>query len=192
MAEKGTKNKEAQNIQLRSEEVQEILSRPPAWIVRWGTTLIVSVILLLLAGSWFFKYPDVVHSTIVVTTEHPPAPIIARSNGKIEHLFVRDKEKVEEDQPLAVIENTANYDEVLEIEQKVLSWKSDTLEAVVHSNIPDKNYKLGRIQPVYATFLKKVEDYDHFLKLDGSASVQNLSVYPGGIEALYFQPVSVL
>lgn len=28
------------NLELRSEEVQEILSNPPIWIVRWGITLI--------------------------------------------------------------------------------------------------------------------------------------------------------
>ena len=32
--------------ELRSEEVQEILGRPPRWILRWGITLLFSVILL--------------------------------------------------------------------------------------------------------------------------------------------------
>jgi len=166
MAKKGKSNKEADNIQLRSDEVQEILSRPPAWIVRWGTTLIVAVIVLLLLGSWFFKYPDVVHSKIVVTTENPPAPIVARANGNIEHLFVRDKEKVEKDQALAVIQNTANYNDVLKLENALEAIPSNSPEALINSGLTRENYKLGKIHPVYATFLKKLEDYDHFLDLN--------------------------
>jgi len=166
MAKKGKSNKEAENIQLRSDEVQEILSRPPAWIVRWGTTLIVAIIALLLLGSWFFKYPDVVHSRIVVTTENPPAPIVARASGNIEHLFVSDKQKVEKDQALAVIQNTANYNHVLQLEKGLQAVPSDSVKDLVSSKITRQNYKLGQIQPVYATFLSKLEDYQHFLELN--------------------------
>src|SRR6056297_2502979 len=166
MAKKGKINKEAANIHLRSDEVQEILSRPPAWIVRWGTTLIVSIIVLLLLGSWFFKYPDVVHSKIVVTTENPPAPIVARANGNIEHLFVSDMQKVEKDQALAVIQNTANYNDVLQLERALKAVPSDSVKDLVSSDIPHQDHKLGQIQPIYATFLKKMKDYQHFLELN--------------------------
>ena len=32
----------------------------PAWIVRWGITLLFLVVVALLVGSCFFKYPDVI------------------------------------------------------------------------------------------------------------------------------------
>lgn len=166
MAKKSKDSKEARNIQLRSDEVQEILSRPPAWIVRWGTTLIVALIAVLLLGSWFFKYPDIVHSKIVVTTENPPAPIVARANGNIEHLFVQEREKVEKDQALAVIQNTAYYKDVLKLEERLREMASDSMEAIVYSDIAGENYQLGNIQPIHATFLKKMDDYRHFLELD--------------------------
>ena len=166
MAKKDKDSKEARNIQLRSDEVQEILSRPPAWIVRWGTTLIVALIAVLLLGSWFFKYPDIVHSKIVVTTENPPAPIVARANGNIEHLFVQDREKVEKDQALAVIQNTAYYKDVLKLEERLREMASDSMESIVYSDIAGENYQLGNIQPIHATFLKKIEDYRHFLELN--------------------------
>lgn len=34
------KEQSQNDLQLRSEEVQEILTNPPIWIVRWGITLI--------------------------------------------------------------------------------------------------------------------------------------------------------
>ena len=41
-------------IELRSEEVQEVMGQIPAWIVRWGITILFIVVLALLVGSYFF------------------------------------------------------------------------------------------------------------------------------------------
>ena len=166
MRKKQYSEEELKNINLRSEDVQEILNRPPRWIVRWGTTVILTIIVVLLAGSWFFKYPDIVNSTIVVTTENPPAPIIARANGKIDQLFVRDQQKVKKGQVLAVIENTANYQDILALEDKLTAIPSDSLQKFLQSGILDDEYKLGGLQSDYATFLKELEDYQHFLELN--------------------------
>ena len=71
------------NIELRSDSVQEILGKMPSWIIRVGSGLIFLVVLILVIGSWFFSYPEIIESKLVLTTENPPAELIARSNGKI-------------------------------------------------------------------------------------------------------------
>lgn len=63
-------NKNINNISLRSEEVQEIMGEIPAKIVRWGTTILSIIIIILLAGSYFFKYPEVINSDIQVTVKN--------------------------------------------------------------------------------------------------------------------------
>ena len=40
-----------QEIELRSEEFNEVLSTVPAWIIRWGITMTACVVLMLLVGS---------------------------------------------------------------------------------------------------------------------------------------------
>ena len=47
------------DIELRSEEVQEVMGEIPSWIIRWGITLLTAVVLTLVIGSCFFRYPDV-------------------------------------------------------------------------------------------------------------------------------------
>lgn len=54
---------------LRSEEVQEILGRPPRWIVRWGIVVICAVVAGLFVGSYFIKYPEVTAGLITITAE---------------------------------------------------------------------------------------------------------------------------
>lgn len=72
------------SLNLRSEEVQEILSNPPSWIVRWGITLIFMFTILILILSFAIKYPDFVSAKVLVTTEQPMEKIMARHNGQLE------------------------------------------------------------------------------------------------------------
>ena len=163
------KNKEtnkANNIHLRSEEVKEILGRPPRWMIRWGITVIFVIIAILIIGSWFFKYPEVVSSTVTVTTENPPVPLVARASGKIEHLFVSNKEVVSANQPLAVIEDAADYRDILELQQKLKHFKDRFSGGRIARSDFELEYTLGTLQSVYASFLKKLEDYEHFGALE--------------------------
>ena len=41
-------NEEIDKIELRSNEVQEVLSCPPKWIVRWGISVLFFVIIIIL------------------------------------------------------------------------------------------------------------------------------------------------
>ena len=51
---------EFEKIQLRSDDVQEILGTPPSWIVRWGSTFIFLGVILLGVVSYIVKYPDII------------------------------------------------------------------------------------------------------------------------------------
>lgn len=63
--------KRNKDIELRSEEVQEVMGQVPAWIVRWGIRLLFLVVVTLLVGSCFFKYPDVITADMTLTGQHP-------------------------------------------------------------------------------------------------------------------------
>jgi len=142
---------ENKNIQLRSEEVQEILSAVPNWMIRWGNTLILLLLFMFLLLSWFIKYPDVVQAQAVVTTTIPPEKIKAKTSGKFDAFLVKDGDTVYAKQPLAIIENTANYKDVL-----FLKKTCDTLK------VNYKNFEfplnempllfLGEVESAYALF----------------------------------------
>jgi hypothetical protein len=135
-------------IELRSEEVQEILTRIPNWMIRWGTIVVSTVIFMLLFATWFIKYPDIVSAPIVITTNIPPEKVIAKTTGKIETILVQDKAMVFENTPLAIIQNTANYPDVFLL-KKLLEK---------HTNGTNFDFKLlstaqlGDIESAYAEF----------------------------------------
>ncbi len=114
------------NIELRSEEVQDILTKVPNWMIRWGSSLFLVLIILLLLISWFVKYPDIITSESLITTETPPQKEFAKITGKLEIILVRDNDNVVINQPLAILENTANYKDVFILKAIIDTLKVDT------------------------------------------------------------------
>ena len=107
------------NIELRSEEVQEILTSVPDWMIRWGNVLFLFLLLMLLGISWFEKYPDIIVSEALVTTQIPPQKEYAKITGKLNTILVTDNESVDENQPSAILENTANYKDVFKLKSVI-------------------------------------------------------------------------
>lgn len=56
-------------IELRSEPVQDVMGNVPPSILRWGSSVIALVVVLLIVGCYFFKYPDKVSGTVTITTD---------------------------------------------------------------------------------------------------------------------------
>lgn len=157
---------EKRKIELRSEEIEDILGKVPGWVTRNGIVMLFAVVAILLLGAWLFKVPDVKKAAVYVTSIQPPADIEARTDGKVEKLLVSDNEEVDAGQVLAVIENPADFEDVqnLRLQLRKLFLPADTLPEV---NLPvNGNADLGPIQPVYAAFYKNYRDYREFLQLD--------------------------
>lgn len=155
------------NIELRSEEVQEIMGTPPKWIIRWGITIIFTVVLVLLAGSYFYKYPDIVDAQVTILSENPPIPIVARAEGKLEHLFVSDKQDVQKDEVLGVVENPANCTDIFSLMDVLDSVRLCFGNPDSFRDLTLKNdYMLGQYQAYYSSFLRQLEDYKTFLFLN--------------------------
>lgn len=115
-------NKE-EELNIYSEEVRDVLSHPPKTIFKWGNTILSGFLIILIALSWFIKYPDIITASITITTQLPPEKIIAKSTGRIERILIQDRTNVVENTPLAIIENSANYEDVF-----LLKYIVDTLK----------------------------------------------------------------
>ncbi|MFY0629890.1 MAG: HlyD family efflux transporter periplasmic adaptor subunit [Flavobacteriaceae bacterium] len=147
-----------QDIQIRSEEVQEILTKVPNWMIRWGNTLLLFLIVMLLAITWFVKYPDEIAAQVMVTTSNPPEKIYANTGGKFELIFVSDSDSVSNGQTLAVIENTASYSDVLQLKRIVDTINVNGSEFFFPmESIPPLN--LGDLNTSFAAFDNDYTDY---------------------------------
>ena len=168
------------DIELRSEEVQEILTRPPHALVRWGITVFFGLLALFFIGGCFFKYPDTVDATVTVTTEHPPVWIVARGSGKLKELYRHDRDSVYAGDIIAVLDNPAVTSDVLALKEELADF-AITDSCVLAMKFTER-WALGSIQAAYASFLRNLTDYRNFLTLDlyeqkVEATVRELNEY---------------
>ncbi|WP_313253765.1 HlyD family efflux transporter periplasmic adaptor subunit [Empedobacter sp.] len=142
------------NIELRSESVQEILTNPPSWIIRWGITVIAFVLVIILAISYFVKYPDFINAQISITTQNPPEKIEARTSGKLEKVLVVNHQNVSSNEVLAYIQTNANYQDILKLKQLLTQYKP--IDFPIEKT---RNLALGELDSKYIIFEKAYSDY---------------------------------
>lgn len=165
-----------EKVALRSEEIEEILGKAPNSLIRNGIMAIAVVVLVLITISYFIKYPDIIESRIIITSNSPPVSIVSRVNGKIQHIFMKDKQYIEKGDWLVIIENPSNYQDINHLKEKLdslnLYFATENRKFLVSL---DNNYILGEIQPAYSTFLRAYLNYKRFINLyDSNDRIKSL------------------
>ena len=158
-------NKEIDEIELRSEDVQEVLGQTPSWILRRGIFMLTIFVFVLLAGLWFFKYPQVVNATITLTSQNPPANIVAKTSGAIADIYVKDGQKVRSGQRLVLIDNPALVKDVDSLSAE-LERITDAINKMLIYHIRNNRMKLGSMQNDFSTMMLKLDNYNQFITLN--------------------------
>ncbi|MDR1371073.1 MAG: HlyD family secretion protein [Dysgonamonadaceae bacterium] len=153
---------EHKDVELRSEELQEIMGKIPSWILRRGINVLFLVVVVLLTGSHFFKYPDVIEAPVVLTGSTPPADIVALSSGKLDMLNTADRQKVKTGDYLAVINNPARTEDVLYLKRFLDRFDPGQDSAPA---MPEKNLQLGDLQPSYLSFYVTLFNCGEYMRL---------------------------
>lgn len=151
---------EIERTELRSEEVREILGAVPHWTIRSGSMYLLLLVMLALCISWFIRYPDIVRAPITVTTQIPPANIIAQNDGYLS-LWVKDNQSVNEGQYLGFLKNAADVQGVLAVMKELDSFKSKFYSnaCFLQQYKLTEQSNLGQLQPLYNTFFQNVHNY---------------------------------
>lgn len=150
-----------EDIELRDDEINHIFIKTPGWILNWGLYLILFIVLLFIAGTIVFKYPDTISASFIITGANPPARIKAKQTGRLTKLYVVDNQNVSENDFLAVIENPAKEEDVYYVKSFVTDFlKKDTLSLT----LPIKELELGDLQTVYLSFYQALCNYQQFKK----------------------------
>ena len=160
------------------EQIQYLLGNPPSWMMRYGISVMAGVFLMLLALSYFVHYPDIIEAKVVLTTANPPIRVMAKSGGRVVELLVTDKHQVENGQVLAVLENTADWRDVLRLE----IWLDDAngQAAALPSAL-----RLGELQGTYSVFSQHWKDMNYFARHNGVAErIGYLQQQIAGLESI--------
>jgi multidrug resistance efflux pump len=136
-----------------SDEVRDIMSRPPSWLLRSGTGLLMGGVLVLVLLGWLIQYPDMINSRITLMGSTPVVDVVARQSGHLASLRVKEMQPVKKDDILAIVSSPADAAAVL-----ALSDRLTPLVSLLGSEqpLPEPDFKpmeaLGQIQPGYTAF----------------------------------------
>jgi multidrug resistance efflux pump len=148
------------NDELVSDEINEVISYRPHWIVRKGNVFFLLIILFLLSLTWFIKYPDIVNGTARLVALNPPKLISSKAEGKLLRLFVINEQQVHKGEHLGYMENTAEYKQVMKlqnwIDETVSATQNNKYDILITNPVPVLFY-LGELQAGYHEFQNQLE-----------------------------------
>lgn len=147
-------------IELRSEEVQEVMGKIPPAILRYGIVVLLGIMAVVLAGSACFSYPDTVETEFTLTTQNPPAYIMAQSAGRIEQLYTANSQPVGKGDMLGVIENVARTEDLFVLRERMKEWKQGgSRTEQVGTLFFHRIAELGSVQAAYSSCLLAWNNY---------------------------------
>lgn len=77
-----------------SEEVKDIVGKRPVWIVRWGSAIFLSIILLFVVIAMFVEFPRRLTNALVIGSVDADVSVKAGSVVRVARLLVRDHQRV--------------------------------------------------------------------------------------------------
>ena len=147
----------------RSEEASDIIDRMPTAFSKWVAAAIIVFSILLFVFGWLIKYPDVVTGQIKINSNMSPVKLPAHVLGKINILGFKAQDTVKEGEYIAVIQNSANTDDVQKIASLMNQFDPNESGTFKHTVtlFPEK-VSLGELNMKYYSFLsslKSIIDY---------------------------------
>lgn len=168
-----------------SEEILDILNESPRWVVRMGATVILFILLLFLAGSWYIRYPEVLKGDVMVTTSAPTLKVVAEREGRIMRILSQNGAMVHKGDVLAEMENRTKLENTPALQRllsQTQSFLQDPRQAV---SLPDVSLTWGDLQTDVQVLRQNYLDYKQ-LQNDGfyKAQIQRLRVQKASIYKL--------
>jgi len=143
-----------------SEELSEIVTKAPSWILKGGISIIFITLVILIGLSAFIQYPDVIKTSLKISSLRTPKAVVARQSGNIVRILISDNQLVAHNQPLAYMESTASHEDVIRLfdrlnkVQKLLKTEQQKVDFLLPNS-----YQLGELQPAYEMFYQSYLQY---------------------------------
>lgn len=161
---------------IRSEEVEDIVTSPPKWIVRSGMMIIGFIFLSLISVSWFISYSDFVSGSTLITSSELSTTILAPSNNRIISIHFKDGGQVNKGDVLIKLENLVDTNSLKKLSEYIIEvndWvkmdKFDTLSTkTFESNV------LGDFQSDFNLLTTTIKNYNQYVQSSGYETKRNI------------------
>lgn len=138
-----------------SYELDEIISKPPSWMVKRGIFFIFLILLIITGVAFFLKYPRIVYVDLKFNSSNPPIVLKSNIKGRISRILIKEGEFVSKNTDIAYLESLADHAEVLQIRKLLQSIKDGQVNKdKIESIFARQNSDLGELQQSFENLNK--------------------------------------
>ncbi|WP_164122317.1 HlyD family secretion protein [Sphingobacterium sp. xlx-130] len=145
---------------IHSEDLQEIIAKPPSWLLRRGISFVLLTILMIIGLSVFIRYPEMVPVSMKFNTSNAPKALVSKVNGNLVGILVKEGQWIEKGTDVAYLESIADHKQVIDILERLRTIRNEgssvrDLEDLVSPTELD----LGELQSSYQNFYLSYLNY---------------------------------
>ena len=145
-----------------TDDMQDIITPVPSWILRWGITLFFGILILIVSLSALIKYPDIVKTKLKIESPNSPKPVVSKVSGKLIKLLVKENATVVTGQALAYMESTGDHDKIWRLAINLKELQTQVLQNKPVSQVlfsQSDNIQFGELQSAYQIFYQEYLNY---------------------------------
>jgi len=148
------------NEDTHSEELQDIISKPPSWLLKRGLTFILLTILMLFTLTIFIHYPEIVPVSMRFNTSNAPKIIVSKVKGNLIKILIKEGEWIEKGTNIAYLESIGDHDHVIDVLNRLLKIRSESSSLNgLEDLVSPLDLNLGELQSSYQTFYLSYLNY---------------------------------
>lgn len=145
-------------VNLRSEEVQEMLGTPPPWLVRWGILMAFSVLVVIAYLAFFITYPRSIKLEGKVFNEERTRELKTTQGTEIRDILVTNEDTVIAGQALLVYDSPGDFADVLTLDDHLATLlETDDDSTLINFSFP-KDFVLGELEEYFFDFLEQQKE----------------------------------
>ncbi len=155
---------------------EEFIGKTSKRVLTYGNAISLFTVAFLLIFGFFVSFDQTITAEALITSNPPPATLLARTNGTIRSINITSGDHVERGEILAVLKSPGDFRDIIYLDSTLNIDNSTDLTVDGLLDFYPTDLKLGpSIQTAYTTF---VESYlSHIL-------LQSLEIEQGNIESL--------
>ena len=157
------------SISKYSPELKDIIERPQSRLGLLVYCFLFAFITLILLLGFVIESPDIVHAEVKVSSSNPPVVLKSKSVGRIRLIVDNLPAVVDSGQYLAVIDNAADYSDVIMIKKR---FEGYSLNLITSGVLIDSGMRLGELSSSYYAFKNVVIKYMHLTDVNNDYNRQ--------------------
>jgi HlyD family secretion protein len=92
---------------VHTEQMQDIIGKPPRWLYRWGITLVLGIGLICVFISSRINYPEVIQTRLKLLPLSSPYTVAVNDSARLVKILVQNDREVKKGDSLAIAQSSA-------------------------------------------------------------------------------------